>query len=217
MAEGTGIRIQSEGQSCELFECADEHNPETEDMLLKADTYLKISGRISKLESLVDTAHTVSVKLSHEHAGHVVLHPQWDIKVDPDSKLIGLLLLSACISDTLLRAIGAAVLVLEDHESHYERVGIAKLSTTLGHRENRNGESYDSSGNSDTLPTFEDRLLPDFYSGNFEYDILKQNEEKYPVVTLNGFRTCGNGVPHDLSMSEYWWWKYFTLGTVVLG
>jgi hypothetical protein len=122
-----------------------------------------------------------------------VVKVSWDSPPDKGNETVlkGVLLPGADSTETSVDSLYAHVLILEQHQQHYERIGITRLPATFGKR--------------DHPPRFFG--LRDKF-GNVYFGLPYQKIEQRLTIARED-------VPSDL-MSKYWWWKYFEPETIIL-
>jgi hypothetical protein len=193
-AEAATIRAKSDTGFHKLSDLANKEGFRSQEV----SQYLEVEARTALCRLCIVGKEKVAISFPLGNGWDAFARVRWDLPPDKGTETVlkGVLLPGADFTETSVDCLYAHVLVLEQHQQHYERVGIARLPATFSHEEDFYRYWFfglkDKFGN-----LYRDIQDPDFYT-----------DPRYTIAREN--------VPPPAVMVRYWWWKYFEPVTIIL-
>ncbi|KAI4943972.1 hypothetical protein J4E91_009120 [Alternaria rosae] len=181
--EATIVRVKSNKDFHKLYALANPEESSPEEL----SQYLKVEARTAMCNLQFRTAR---IRISLGNGWDAIVEVHWDLPPDKgNEKLLKCVLLpGADFTKSTVNELSAQVLILEQHENHYERIGMTRLPARFGKRK--------------------DCVLPFFCLQN-EFGRVYGPDDELPSDVEKDIQSA--------VMVEYWWWKHFEPETIILG
>jgi len=194
-AETAGIRVKSDDGLHELSDLANKERLNAQEV----SQYLELEARTAPCRLCtfdMVVRDRVGIAFPLGNGWEVVAEVTWDSKLEPGNETVlkGILLPGVNFMETSVDNLYAHVLILEQHQHHYERIGLTRLPAKFGEVI----DPYQFFSLKDKFGKVYDCILgPDLgYGQHFPIE----REDVPPAV-----------------MVKYWWWTYFKPETIILG